>query len=251
MRTPSKTIAVAANVIFILGVIGAGWVRTAGLWWTTILVAAAMMVILGLLLRDGRRWPARAAYCAVVLQIANCVGIWIHSFYMTSQLSPPMETTFSGGLAAINLLALLSYRPLYPARWMTTRRTLGTFACGVVIAGLIGGIALTSLIRRISTQSQTAQLFVRVGGGVYWENGWVVRLDLKGSGTTNDDLPHLRTLPQLHELSLANTLVNDNGIVHLRSLTQLQKLELPRKRISAHSVMWLKGELPSVDIRTL
>jgi len=270
-----KIVAFVANGLFIAVVLLTGMLYLAadvgpnealkGFISLIILAMAAVVVIAALVAPRRIGSLSKIGYCVVCLFIGVAGWLWIENFNSYSQLSPPTETIFLSILSAINLWALVTNRPIQIVPLLQRRLVRNTLIGGLVIAVSVFALLAATFIPRISTQYESAEHFLRLGGGVRWHNGWVSGVYLKGTKTTDDDLHHLKDFPKLESLYLSNTQVTDAGLAHLSShrplahlyldetavtdsglrhissLTKLQNLWLHRTQVSDSGLRHLEG----------
>ena len=109
--------------------IGPGEARSA-LVWSIILAAAASTVLVVLLSSENRRLLVGLAYLAAIGLLGFSFWLWIDHFNLLGLVFPPTEAIALGCLAAADLLALVTNRPLRPcSRSQPSAVTIRTRRC--------------------------------------------------------------------------------------------------------------------------
>lgn len=245
-----KTLALAANGVFIpaallmcpfLVLADAGPLLMPGVIWSLLLAAVAVTVIFALALPEDRRWLVRLAYLALLLPCAFIMESWIDHFNNFSRFDPPGESMYVGVLAFLDVLALLTNRPLYLSFVWHRRRLRYSTITGLVVIGFGLAWLVTTLAQRISEQYPYADHFLRLGGGVRWDDGWVTGIYLKSTTTTDDDLRHLKHFPRIRSLYLSDTQISDSGLEELAELQTVEHLYLDRTTVTDRGLGHIAG----------
>lgn len=246
-----RWIAVTGNVLLIFAALGFGLLSLAadigvdeakrGLLGGLAVAASASAVMIGLTITPKHRQVVWVGYCGLPVLFVAPFLWWIRHFNYSSGLFPPSESLFVGLLATLNLVALWLLRPvpLWSGRgpW---RMVVTVVAWGGVILLVVIGLGVP-WAARVASQYESAQHFLRLGGGVTWENGFVVGLYLKGTHTNDDDLKDLSSFPSLRSLYLSDTQVTDAGLLHVGKVTTLEHLYLSNTIVSDTGLSRIKN----------
>lgn len=104
-------------------------------------------------------------------------------------------------------------------------------------------------------ERRAVQEVERLGGKVARdERGNVITVELPGAGLDDSGLrrlveQHLRYLPELHDLVLANNDISDDGLQALAELPQLKYVYLAQNNVTDQGVAELKAKRPNMDVR--
>ena len=104
-------------------------------------------------------------------------------------------------------------------------------------------------------ERRAVQEVERLGGKVVRdERGSVITVELPGAGLDDAGLrrlveQHLRYLPELHDLVLANNDIGDNGLQALAELPQLKYVYLAQNKVTDQGVAELKAKRPHLDVK--
>jgi hypothetical protein len=125
-----------------------------------------------------------------------------------------------------------------PLKWFRPRFGLRA----LIVLTLISCVILTWVGYRIRSFARQQAIVAKFeSNGVYatYERGNVISLQPFGI-VTDDDLVHLRGLPELELLFLQDTQVTDAGLVHLKELGKLRWLVLFNRKITDSGLEQLK-----------
>src|SRR5688572_11013249 len=156
------------------------------------------------------------------------------------------------GMAASRRMAGMSK----PRRWFVPRYSLRTLLIVMTVACLVSGFWLNKTFRKRDAVRRFQQLAAKRTlthrgpvlylheDNVHWEpivpNGWHFLCDWIGeeafgqpfgvqlscTDTTNDDLRHLRDVPNVQKLWLSSTKVTDEGLQNIRACRKLSYVSL-------------------------
>jgi hypothetical protein len=212
-----------------------------GVIWSVLLVTAAVTVLLALNLPESRRWFVRLAHAALVLPFAFAVTSWVDHFNMSTRFAPPGESVMVGGLAMLNVLALATNRPLYLSFVWQRRKLRYAALAGLAALGFGAAAFAAPRAQRIAEQFPYAERFLRRGGTVSWDDGWVTGIYLKSTPATDEDLRPLKHFPRMISLYLSDTHVTDVGLEELADLHTLEDLYLDRTAVTDSGLGHIAG----------
>jgi hypothetical protein len=106
---------------------------------------------------------------------------------------------------------------------------------------------------RGKTESERAiEVFEKLGGKIKIEEKLpqkpVVMVDLRNTAVTDEQLNHLKEMPQVQILVLDSTGISDAGLEAIKGCGQLQRIFLRKTRVSAAGVEDLKKAFPRAEI---
>ena len=232
---------------------------------------AAVAAGSALLLPREKRGATCLGWAGLPLFVAVAFWIWNDHFSQGTRVMPPPELWSLLNAALLNGLALALHRPLRPASPRSDEAivSLGTTAALVALTAVLGLRAW-----RISEQLPAAEELRRLGGGVYWDNGYATKVSfarrtedadlvyldglprlktvhLSNSRVTDAGLLHLAGHRDLESLDLGETAVTDRGLAHIAGLTQLRNLDLSNTRVTDAGLVYLRGmtEMGYLDLR--
>lgn len=206
------------------------------LGWSILLAVASLVVVAALLLSDRHRPFVRAGHAAAVVLLVASLWEWYEHFNLFSDVFPPEDALIFGGLALLNTATLIANRPLRLAPLLERRSARYSLIGSIVVAGLVAVLVATTFAGRISNQYPYAKHVLQLGGGIRWQNGWVVGVYLKATPTTDDDLRHLKHFPRLESLYLSDTPITDAGLAHISQLRSLDSLYLDNTAVTDHGL---------------
>ena len=102
------------------------------------------------------------------------------------------------------------------------------FTCAQTVLSLFGALMLIGAT--MGCGGPLEKLGARLMRDDY---GKIVKVDLSGTQTTDEELVHLKGLPRLLELNLSNTAITDVGLSeHIEGLTSLLGLDLSKTEVT-------------------
>ncbi len=177
----------------------------------------------------------------------------------------PLTTTTTNLLARTS--ALVQRACLLPTVGLTPSLTSLTRGCAVRVhlSDIVAWIALSVLatpstlgadnVPDESARTRAVQALRKLGAEIRIGpfHGNVVRVNLEGRGISDNDLKHLRHMPGLEKLYLAQTKTTNAGLRHLRCLSQLRRLSLWDTQVTDAGLKHLAGltNLEALDIHGL
>lgn len=89
-------------------------------------------------------------------------------------------------------------------------------------------------------EKAAAEMILKLGGKIRYDNDQVVEIDLEGRRIQDDDLKILQSFRQLRKLDLEETPITDDGLKHLSDLTSLESLDLEETRVTDDGMVHLR-----------
>jgi Leucine-rich repeat (LRR) protein len=86
-----------------------------------------------------------------------------------------------------------------------------------------------------------------LGGRVNFKRGGY-EIDLTKTPVENEDLVHLKKIPNLKNVDLSGTRISDEGLEHLRSIETLEFVYLQRTRVTREGAASFKQSLPKAEV---
>lgn len=239
-------------------------------------VIAAGHVVGAILLLGIRRWPAWLGfviYGAVMLTMwayANFeslrgFGTWLTSFVVTLLAARawgirltrerhaaehaadiPITTTRKRRLISMfqnpAIVALFAVSALY--LWLDYSGTFLT--CRFLLAGCADQDERGNVVSLNFQDVPAGKLLLAEIGSLRD----LTKLNLEGSGISDDELRHISGLSRLEELSLSSTRITDDGLNHLNNLPRLKELHLDSTNVTDDGLHYLR-DLSNIEVLSL
>jgi len=252
-------IALPANLLFIAGalvlggLIAAGREDTSYFWWGVVFASGAVVNVFawGLGRRDACRGVTIGA-CLVLVGFLVAGGHWwAYEMRNFGWLWPPYPVWVLVPLALVNALGLVQMHRVWLRaicrRYLRLRLLTVTITVGAVTAAAMGlAVFMIGQARRVSLQSPAVGRLERLGGRVYWQDGWVVEVNLGETAAGDEDLADLSQFPMLSRLYVDGTEITDAGLVYVHRLRELESLSLSKTAVTDEGLRRI-GELPKLE----
>jgi hypothetical protein len=183
-----------------------------------------------------------AALVASTALLTVAGWLWLDMFNLMSLLMPPTNSWVLATAAVLALLrchprSLVIRAPGWARLWLCVLPTMVVLAAGLAVVCLV-----VPWVTDVKREYPYARVFLdKERGGVHWEGGHVLVLDLRTCDIAARDLDSVIYLPKLSTLDLSKTPITDEGVRRIASCSQLRALDLGETAVTDEALRWIEG----------